>query len=498
MITDYYSPPKQRDGDTQQQQKQHAIASDWLLEDARCRDQIIAKDPTATHRTWVRAPAGGGKTTFLLSIAKQHPARKFLLATFSKDLQLEVRARARKEKIRNLTVSTIDSLCYEDDGRDIVPLTDKTIVQTFFPNMPANRWFTKKGSRDVGKIVDAALRWTGTFRPCEYHAQVSVDTYILPNLLKRMKTYAGNRRALYDSGKPLTSDASYDCILIDEVQDLDDMALALIERCPQSVIYVGDPMQQIYGFTAAFKCSCTFTPSPNAVRLFPDECTTAKLYKTFRLNRSTVDMLLKRQPVVELVGHRDREGSIVHIGPADHLAFPGLCYLFRDNAELCEFVLRGSVDANVLRGDQIARDVRAFKFNKNKHNVSKFAAFCRRLGKAAREELATALDARSTHDIASTDHSVACTVHRAKGSEHECVVVQRGVWDGVAASAADEEARVAYVAVTRHRETLFVQDQGTRSGGAAVRPWVEKTSAYRANKKKRKREGGDDDAVCFF
>ena len=68
----------------------------------------------------------------------------------------------------------------------------------------------------------------------------------------------------------------------------------------------------------------------------------------------------------------------------------------------------------------------------------------------------------------------------------------------MAASAADEEARVAYVAVTRHRETLFVQDQGTRSGGAAVRPWAEKTTAYRANKKKRKREGGDDDVVCFF
>lgn len=494
MTTDYYSQHDKRDveGDTQQ----HTIASDWLLEDARCRAQIIDKDPTETRRTWVRAPAGGGKTTFLLSIAKQHPARKFLLATFSKDLQLEVRARARKEGIRNLTVSTIDSLCYEDDGRDITPLTDKTVVQTFFPNMPANRWFTKKGARDVGKIVDAALRWTGTFRPCEYHAQVSVDTYILPNLLKRMKTYAGNRRALYDSGKALTSDASYDCILIDEVQDLDDMALALVERCPQSVIYVGDPMQQIYEFTAAFKCSCAFTPSPRAVHLFPNECT-AKLYKTFRLNRSTVNMLRKRQPLVELVGHRDREGSIVHIGPADHLAFPGLCYLFRDNAELCEFVLRGSVDTKVLRGDQIAWDVRAFKFNKNTHNVSKFAAFCRRLGKAARESLATALEARSTRDITSTDHPVASTIHRAKGSEHECAVVQRGVWDGVAASDTDEEARIAYVAVTRHRGTLFVQDlQGAASGGAAVRPWVEKTAAYRANKKKRKREDGG--AVCFF
>ena len=34
-------------------------------------------------RTWVKAPAGGGKTTFLLSIAKAHPAKTFLLVTFS-------------------------------------------------------------------------------------------------------------------------------------------------------------------------------------------------------------------------------------------------------------------------------------------------------------------------------------------------------------------------------------------------------------------------------
>ena len=470
--------------------------------DTQNRQCLIARDPTSQHRTWVKAPAGGGKTTFLLSIAKAHPAKTFLLVTFSKALQVDVKQRAWRENVKNMTVRTFDSLTYAaTGGGDIQALYPRVLVGAFWPNL-ANAWYRKKGGRDLGKVCDQALRCTGTFVPCKYHAQTSVDTYMLPELWgdnPRIRSHAGNRRTLYETNQPLVGDdAPHDVLVVDEVQDLDNQALALLDRCKKPIVYVGDPMQKIYGFSSNFKCQCQFQDAPPPP-YFPEEHTIS-LYKTFRLNKGTVQYLNNLR-LVRMSAHRKDTPTfpaIVRMPTHVRWAFPGLCYMFRSNAEVCKFV-RDPETPDIIRvvgGNDIARQIESFKFQKNEHNFHPFAAFVRSLSKADRGALADALRERHTDGAVCLDGPIACTVHRAKGSECEYAVVEPSMLRSLhSEDTACEEVRIAYVAFTRHRTTLLVSNYG--SGGEDVpedlqRALDRKTVEFMSKKRKR------EDEICFF
>jgi hypothetical protein len=475
--------------------------------DTQNRKRLIACDPMVNRRTWVKAPAGGGKTTFLLSIAKTHPSKQFLLVTFSKALQMDVKQRAWREKVHNITVRTFDSLTYAaTGGGDIQSLYPRVIVGAFWPKL-GNAWYRKKGGRDIGKVCAQALRCTGTFVPCEYHGQTSVDTYVLPKLWgehPKLRSHAGNRRTLFEANRALVDEnAPYDVIVVDEVQDLDNQALTLLDRCKQPIVYVGDPMQKIYGFSSNFKCKCQF-PDGSPPPYFPEEHTVS-LYKTFRLNDDTVQYL-NDLGLVQMVAHRQDKPlfpGIVLVPTSIHWAFPGLCYMFRSNVEVCKFVQDPDtpVSVRVVGGKDIAHQVESFKFQKNEHNFHPFANFVRSLAKIEREALASELRARHTDGAVCTDGPIACTVHRAKGSECEYAVVERTMLRSLHTEKPsfsqnqEEEIRIAYVAFTRHRSTLFVSNYGT---GASEVPdellqhLDSKTAGFVTNKRKR------DDNICFF
>ena len=80
------------------------------------REHLVATNPTDGHRH-VTAPPGSGKSTLLLQIAKRWESLRFLMVTFSKDLQKELEKRLKKEKVKNITVKTLDSLCYTAEAR---------------------------------------------------------------------------------------------------------------------------------------------------------------------------------------------------------------------------------------------------------------------------------------------------------------------------------------------------------------------------------------------
>ena len=482
--------------------------------DTQNRKRLVARDPMVNPRTWVKAPAGGGKTTFLLSIAKTHPSKRFLLVTFSKALQMDVKQRAWRENVRNITVRTFDSLTYTaTGGSDIQSLYPRVVVGAFWPKL-GKAWYRKKGGRDIGKVCEQALRCTGTFVPCEYHAQTSLDTYVLPELWgdnPKIRSHAGNRRTLFEANRPLVdANAPYDVIVVDEVQDLDNQALILLDRCKQPIVYVGDPMQKIYGFSSNFKCKCQFQDGPPPP-YFPEEHTVS-LYKTFRLNAGTVKYL-NDLDIVQMVAHRHDKPlfpGIVLVPTSIYWAFPGLCYMFRSNAEVCKFVLDSDTPASVqiVGGKDIAHQVESFKFQKNEHNFHPFANFVRSLPKTERETLTVALRERHTDGAVCTDGPIACTVHRAKGSECEYAVVERTMLRSLhtekpsfsqRSKNEEEEIRIAYVAFTRHRSTLLVSNYGT--GGPEVpegllQHFDHKTAEFEGllmtNKRKR------DDEICFF
>ena len=75
-------------------------------------------DTTKTGvNVYVDAVAGTGKTTLILSIAKELKQKQILQMTYNKSLKFEVREKIEQEEIINLNVHTYHSLavCYYRD-----------------------------------------------------------------------------------------------------------------------------------------------------------------------------------------------------------------------------------------------------------------------------------------------------------------------------------------------------------------------------------------------
>ena len=86
----------------------------------------------------VDAVAGTGKTTLILSIAKELPDTQILQMTYNKSLKFEVREKIENEKLENLNVHTFHSLavCYYSDKAHVDSEIRKIIVNNTKPSRP--------------------------------------------------------------------------------------------------------------------------------------------------------------------------------------------------------------------------------------------------------------------------------------------------------------------------------------------------------------------------
>ena len=80
------------------------------------QQHILDTIKTGTN-VYVDAVAGTGKTTLILSIAKELKNKKILQMTYNKSLKFEVREKIEKDAVTNLNVHTYHSLavCYYRD-----------------------------------------------------------------------------------------------------------------------------------------------------------------------------------------------------------------------------------------------------------------------------------------------------------------------------------------------------------------------------------------------
>ena len=85
----------------------------------------------------VDAVAGTGKTTLILSIAKELSSRNILQITYNKSLKFEVREKTRDMGIENLTIHTYHSLsvCYYSSSAHV----DNEIKKIVDNNMKPSR-----------------------------------------------------------------------------------------------------------------------------------------------------------------------------------------------------------------------------------------------------------------------------------------------------------------------------------------------------------------------
>lgn len=100
--------------------------------------QLILNTVKTGINVVVDAVAGTGKTTLILSIAKELPDTQILQMTYNKSLKFEVREKIENEKIENLNVHTFHSLavCYYSDKAHVDSELRKIIVNNTKPSRP--------------------------------------------------------------------------------------------------------------------------------------------------------------------------------------------------------------------------------------------------------------------------------------------------------------------------------------------------------------------------
>lgn len=375
----------------------------------------------------VVAPAGGGKTTLIKSMAAG-TGKRCLLLTFSKDLAEAI------VRTPLLTVKTFDSACYSLT-KIAGQLTDRDVVRAAYPNCVP--WFKKKGGKDIANLAMLCLQGVQvTLCPVHRLVEHGIATAM------KLPSFAASRRKVEEDNLDVAAGSAW--LFVDEYQDLTQQALNIVNNASPPTVLVGDPQQAIYKFQHTLACDrCkagrerpVLPPLPQLV-----------LSRTFRLPQSIVDHLWAR-------GHRlvttNRRGGFL-AAPSSALVSlltKDTCVIARHNASVYDAARRADaagLDVSVVGGTRIAAEILAAV---KQRQVARDPGGFKTWAKALHNPEAAAAWLR-THN---GDH--ACdlrfsTVHRAKGSEAKHVVLV-GDWDWA------EEPEVCYVAHTRHTATLIL------------------------------------------
>lgn len=397
-------------------------ASRLLAQDTQVRGKLTQSLVSCI----VVAPAGGGKTTLIKSMAAG-TGKRCLLLTFSKDLANAISGPALQAK-------TFDSVCY---GLTKLggPLTDKNVIGAAYPNCVP--WYKKKGGKDIANI--AALRLQGVHVTlCPAHTAVNHGI----RTAMKLPSFSASRRKVEKDGLDVAAGSAW--LFIDEYQDLTQQALNIVNNASPPTVLVGDPQQAIYMFQhtlACDKCSAS-TPRPVLPPL-PQFV----LSRTFRLPQTIVDYLWAR-------GHRlvttNRRGGFLAAPDSAlvDLLTKDTCVIARNNASVCDAAWRADaagIRVNVVGGARIAAEILAAV---KQRQVSRDPGGFTTWAKALRDPDAAA-DWLLAHNGDHASDFRFSTVHRAKGSEAKHVVLV-GDWDWI------KEPEVCYVAHTRHTATLVV------------------------------------------
>lgn len=445
------------------------------MQDTKARKCVVSELRSRT----ICAPPGGGKTTLLLSICKRHPHRRFLFLTFSKDLQLDVQARARAagSDLANVDVRTYDSFCLRimgaapgEESRDGPTDAD---VRGMIPGRQ------RRFSKGVGDLAIYCMNSTlpdGAIRLCDTHAglEATVNNLVRFGAGGAHRTFAGLRRGAYRlATRHRTQIADhFDAILVDECQDLTEQAMRTIDAFGIPVVRVGDPMQRIFSFSCGGMCPhCRRVVDEAALASHDSQCLCAdphrlQLHCTYRLGASTCSYLHSLWPCFECVPastEAEPADTVVHATSLQEAlvhAENGMLVLCRTNAEICELAM-AHPSWLVVGGHAIARDLQGAGglLSSGRKSRSPLAKVAKRLI-GTPEGLGPFVDSVRERDTtlasANTD-VVLSTVHRCKGFETDHVLVTPGL--ASAAGRTDEEGKVAFVALSRHRKKLIVVER---------------------------------------
>ena len=205
-------------------------------------------------RIIINAKAGTGKTSTLLENVKRSPKKKFLLIVFSKPLAVETEAKAKKMRLRNLTVKTVHSLAFSE------VFANKWKVITSLKYYDLDKYDIKDHQYDTWKLFSQWMEnsdasWSVTARRYPGHSKEAI---IRANkLIKAMKKKGASvlhgfylkAYMIRVLSNPDFTIKKYDVLLLDEAQDTSRTASAFFNHIQmKQKIKVGDTNQAIFGF----------------------------------------------------------------------------------------------------------------------------------------------------------------------------------------------------------------------------------------------------------
>lgn len=437
----------------------------WLVE--RCLSQ--------PYRLFVEGPAGAGKTTLLMDIAKRWKEKAILIVTFNKANQVSLQQRLRKERITMARATTLDALCRGTyKGKEVTTrFNDRWVVQTFFKR--CNPWTKKRGRYGIANILQRVMKRPKRLPMCELHEKDYgwVADKAFQGVAPFHSTFPGMRvNALKNNS---FANFEFDLVLVDEFQDLDFQAKQIImsiganrgarefdskKKVGPSIIFVGDPMQEIYSWESSFsdcrRCKEIADETP-----FPQIDKTdrsLRLFQSFRSRDLTCAFLRDVFPDYSGTPGIVGKSSVICTDSVAELP-PNCLILVRSKKQVC-LLLEELKSPKIVQGGKIAEEIefiRRYGSGKNSNN-SPFDEFVLDMDNEKVDELCESLcSSHVTLDAldTSSDCTYVSTIHRAKGFEYPRVAVFQSLLSSLE-KGNKVEKNVAYVAMSRHTECLYL------------------------------------------
>ena len=460
--------------------------------------------------TIYNAPPGAGKTTALKAAVRAWTSsphrKKVLVIVFNKSNQVLL----QKEMCmyRGCTVKTLDALCFQgvprkfDEEGDECSATfhanfnDWNFVKTYVPHCKTKEEIVIKlktgGGARSSSIVQHRLRHPrATHTLCMKHKRLfkrcaddvknkdwdaSLDTFPIEDIVRDVATFTA-RRYVCDRDCLLRKlFRKYDCLLVDERQDLasgQEMRLIRQAECP--IVMVGDNDQTINDFRHEMdykeccKTGCCELPPEDKPGDLPP---VIEWYNTYRLDALTVkwleDMTGKR-----MFSHRKKD-EVCTLKWSSKMIHSNTLTVCRFNITAIRMAIKFHGDGmRVINGAQLSKDLEAdarritpearqrFKEKKPNDGRTNFILDLEQSGKLQGVVAMLLKQDISLCDVNSGNFLAVTVVHQIKGFECDHVAVhqefiQRAVEEATEFPENRCERNCLLVAFSRHRKSLVI------------------------------------------
>lgn len=427
----------------------------------------------------VNSVAGSGKTTTLLNIAEKYNSipykgksnkhTKILYLTFNKSLRDEIKVKLSNKKITNMSPYTFDSLMYhlytfkfkkEPNIIQLKPQNISTIMPFFKGKMYSLReHYTKEFLRfcnqtEYDSITKFCIRHYGGEKRLliELWEKAKKHEFLTFEVLRKL---ANTEHWCSDC-----IDSEFDIIMIDETQDFDKVMLDILLNDTMNMkLFVGDPLQSIYGFRGSI----------NAFDYLPIERTMKiEFYSTFRVGDPLCSMIRNilntnntskgdTTLTCTMISKSNNTTQLVYASKYENGLHEKYVYLFRSWKALLK-------TAVTLKNIWIHNFSLKIQQIRSLHKKMQFYTFVESdeqnfeddlpnfLTKISTDELDVLLDSIQENMTTEKDaHIKMYTIHTFKGMEHDTIRIANDV-------NIEEDINIYYVAYTRALKKVIVDE----------------------------------------